>query len=83
MAEMFTSNEQSNPPPPRAGAERHLTRRQLRFVRRLPSDHEFVGVLDRTPIVRQPDGRLSRVGVPADLEAGGPKAHESYLLVGV
>ena len=78
MAKTCLSHTQN---PPDAHAERFLTGQQRRSVMRLPADHEFVGVLDRTPIVRRPDGRLSRVSDSSGLAARGLKAHESYLLV--
>jgi hypothetical protein len=78
MAKGFTSPTQSTPD---ARAERFLTGQQRRSVQSLPADHEFVGVLDRTPIVRRPDGRLSRVRNSPRPAARGLKAHESYLLV--
>ena len=59
-----------------------LTRRQRQTVRDLPPGHEFVGVLGRTPIVRRPDGQLSRMRTSGRLvRTTGVKAAESYLLV--
>jgi hypothetical protein len=62
--------------------ENLLTREQIRAVDRLPRDHELVGVRGRTPIVRRPDGQLSRMRSSGRLvRTGGVKASQSYLLV--
>ena len=59
-----------------------LTEQQTRVVNRLPAGHEFVGVLGRTPIVRRPDGRLSRMRTSGRLvKTEGVQAIQSYLLV--
>jgi hypothetical protein len=59
-----------------------LTEQQMRTLKRLPVGHEFVGILGRTPIVRQPDGQLSRMRTGGRLvKAGGVPAAQSYLLV--
>ncbi len=67
-------------PPPRQ--ESLLTEQQTRMVNRLPAGHEFVGVLGRTPIVRRPDGHLSRMRTSGRLvKTEGVQAVQSYLLV--
>jgi hypothetical protein len=38
-----------------------LTKRQIRFMEKLPEGHKVVSIRDGAPIVRRPDGRLSRV----------------------
>jgi hypothetical protein len=59
-----------------------LTRQQMQTVERLPAGHEFVGILGRTPIVRQPDGHLSRMRTGGRLvKTEGVQAVQSYLLV--
>ena len=59
-----------------------LTPRQKQTVERLPPGHVFVGVLGRTPIVRRPDGHLSRMRVGGRLvKTAGVQAQQSYLLV--
>ena len=59
-----------------------LTELQTRMVNRLPAGHEFVGVLGRTPIVRRPDGHLSRMRTSGRLvKTEGVQAVQSYLLV--
>ncbi len=59
-----------------------LTEQQTRMVNRLPAGHEFVGVLGRTPIVRRPDGHLSRMRTSGRLvKTEGVQAIQSYLLV--
>jgi len=59
-----------------------LTPRQLTAAARLPAGHEVVGVRGRTPIVRRPDGRLSRMMSSGRLvTTGDVQALQSYLLV--
>ena len=59
-----------------------LTEQQARMVNRLPAGHELLGVLGRTPIVRGPDGRLSRMRTSGRLvRTEGVEAVQSYLLV--
>jgi hypothetical protein len=59
-----------------------LTQQQRQNVKDLPPGHEFVGVLGRTPIVRRPNGHLSRMRTSGRLvKTTGMKAAESYLLV--
>jgi hypothetical protein len=59
-----------------------LTEEQTRMVNGLPAGHEFVGVLGRTPIVRRPDGHLSRMRTSGRLvKTEGVQAIQSYLLV--
>jgi len=59
-----------------------LTEQQTRMVNGLPAGHEFVGVLGRTPIVRRPDGHLSRMRTSGRLvKTEGVPAIQSYLLV--
>ncbi len=62
--------------------ESRLTEQQTRMVNHLPAGHEFVGVLGRTPIVRRPDGHLSRMRTSGRLvKTEGVQAIQSYLLV--
>ncbi len=62
--------------------ERLLTRQQMQTVEHLPAGHEFIGILGRTPIVRRPDGQLSRMRTSGRLvKTGGVQAVQSYLLV--
>ena len=59
-----------------------LTRQQTQTVERLPPGHVFVGILGRTPIVRRPDGHLSRMRTSGRLvKTAGVQAAESYLLI--
>ena len=59
-----------------------LTRQQIQTVERLPPGHVFVGILGRTPIVRRPDGHLSRMRTGGRLvKTAGVQAQQSYLLV--
>ena len=63
-------------------AQNLLTRQQMQTVERLPPGHEFVGILGRTPIVRRPDGHLSRMRTSGRLvKTAGVQAAQSYLLV--
>ena len=67
---------------PEPWQESLLTEPQKRMVNRLPAGHEFVGVLGRTPIVRRPDGHLSRMRTSGRLvKTEGVPAVQSYLLV--
>jgi hypothetical protein len=62
--------------------ENLLTQQQTRTVKHLPAGHEFVGILGRTPIVRRPDGELSRMRTSGRLvKTAGVQAAQSYLLV--
>ncbi len=59
-----------------------LTRQQMHTVEHLPAGHEFVGILGSTPIVRRPDGHLSRMRTSGRLvKTEGVQAVQSYLLV--
>jgi len=59
-----------------------LTDEQLSAVALLPDGHEYLGVLGGTPVVRGPDGRLSRIRTSGRLvRTRGVSAAESYLLV--
>lgn len=46
-----------------AGASRPslLTQRQIRCIEELPAGHKLVRVRGRAPVVREPDGQLSRI----------------------
>ena len=62
--------------------ERLLTAQQERMVKRLPTGYELVGVLGRTPIVRGPDGHISRMRTSGRLvRTQRVQAVQSYLLV--
>lgn len=66
----------------KAPNENLLTPQQLWAVKQLPARHELVGVRGRTPIVRRPDGQLSRMRSSGRLvKTGGVQASQSYLLL--
>lgn len=72
----------STPIAKRAPSTRLLTEQQARTVNRLPTGYELVGVLGRTPIVRGPDGHISRMRTSGRLvRTEGIQAVQSYLLV--
>jgi hypothetical protein len=67
---------------PAPSQTRLFTDQQTRRVNRLPAGHQLVGVAGLTPIVRGPDGRLSRMTTSGRLvRTEGVQAVESYLLV--
>ena len=79
---MSTSNPPTDPGHPSESArfESLLSGQQLLMLEQLPADHEFVGVLGRTPILRRPDGRLLRMG-ESPVEPTGVLASQGYLQV--
>jgi len=59
-----------------------LTHQQIQTIESLPPGHVFVGILGRTPIVRRPDGHLSRMRTSGRLvKTAGVQGIQSYLLV--
>ncbi len=57
-----------------------LTQRQIRCMEELPAGHKLVRVRGRTPLVREPDGQLSRMRPSGRLVAIGPVSGvQSYL----
>lgn len=59
-----------------------LTQRQIRRMEKLPRGHKLVRVRDGVPVVRQPDGQLSRMQPSGRLVAAIPiERVQSYLHV--
>jgi hypothetical protein len=57
-----------------------LTQRQIRCMEELPAGHELVRVRGRAPLVREPDGQLSRIRPSGRLVAiGSVSSVRSYL----
>jgi len=76
----MTDRKTKCPASPSPGAV--VTRQQEQNVRHLPAGYEVVGILGRTPVVRRPDGQLSRMKTKGRLvKADGVQAVQSYLLV--
>ncbi len=82
MTTLIAKTDPSTGYHPALWQESGLTEQQARMVNHLPEGHEFVGVLGRTPIVRRPDGHLSRMRTSGRLvKTEGIQAVQSYLLV--
>ncbi len=64
------------------GSERRLTARQRQALEQLPPGYKLVAIWGSTPILRRPDGQLSRMRSSGRLvHTGGVQGVQSYLLV--
>jgi hypothetical protein len=65
-----------------SGGEWRLTAHQRQALKHLPPGHRLVAIWGSTPIVRRPDGLLSRMRSSGRLvKTGGVQGVQSYLLV--